>query len=104
MFHIVMIVVMVLTAIIGAIAFHLFELLATLSRASAVFSLALDRIAKFFLCTLNASLAALPPVVTVVRACWKRRSKQADNRQQCNTKNSDSTSHVFSLNRNLQPG
>jgi hypothetical protein len=99
-FHVVMIhiMIMVLTTIIGTIASHLLKLVATLPRASAVFSVALNCVAKFVLCRLNASFAVLPPLVTVVCACGKCRSHQANNCQQSNTEKSDSTSHVFSFN------
>ena len=39
----------------------------------------------------------LPPLVTVVCACGKCRSHQANNCQQSNTEKSDSTSHVILL-------
>jgi hypothetical protein len=98
-FHFVMvhIMIMVLAAIFGAFASHLFELIATVASLFAVFAVALNRVAKSFLCGVNALFATHASLVTVIGACWKCGSNQADDRQQCDTKNSDSTSHVFSL-------
>jgi hypothetical protein len=91
---VVVIVVVVMVVHVRAIAPCLFEFLTTLVCLPASLAVPLDRVAQFIFCLVNAPFTAF---VVIVRPHGEGRTYQADNRQQCYAKNSDSPSHGFSL-------
>ncbi len=90
------VVVMMLVSAIAAAASYFFELLATLARLLALFSVALHRIPQPFFRLVSIAFTSAVVRSAVVRARRQRRSNQTDHRQQGNTENSDSSSHFAS--------
>jgi hypothetical protein len=89
------VIVVMVTIVVAATPPNFFQLLATLVCLFAVFAVAVDRIAQLVLGLMNLPFTFFVPVV--VGPHGKRRTYQADNRQQCNAKEFESTRHRYLL-------
>jgi hypothetical protein len=86
------IMIMVIIMAIAATTLGRLELFSSLPCDFALFSMPLHGVAQSGLCFVNI------PVTPVISTRGQRCPHQPDNREQCDTKNSDNASHAISLN------
>jgi hypothetical protein len=90
------VVVVVPIVVVAALPLRFFEFMAALARLFAVLAVAVHCVAQLIFCLVNTPFTSVVSV-SVVRPCREGRTRQADDRQHCNAKNSDDASHIFSL-------
>jgi hypothetical protein len=93
---VVVVVVVIHVVVVAALPLRFFEFMAALARLFAVLAVAAHCVAQLIFRLVNTPFTSAVSV-SIVRPCREGRAHQADDRQQCNAKNSDDASHVFSL-------
>jgi hypothetical protein len=91
----IVVMIMMITIMIAAAPSYFFQLLTALTCLMAVFTVAVNCIAQFVLRLMNLPFTSF--VSVVIGPQRKRRAHQSNQRQQCNAKHSEGTSHKFSF-------
>jgi hypothetical protein len=97
---VVIVIVMIHVVVVRALSSGFFELLTAFARLPAALAVALDRVAQLIFRLVNTLLTSAVSV-SVIGPCLEGRAHQSGNSQQCNTNNSDDSSHGFSFKSGL---